>query len=1057
MELLIHSNFTCQGSVSIIIEEVKKYQPKYILYWNVTEFDISGDGLFLDNGKSMLDLIELLNEYDITMYIIHSTPKQDYYDFSNHPLKRRIYHSCDKIKILFWPTALLHLTKRFLNNQFGENVPIPNQTDDFEKLYVNLNHRPHTHRCKLIDELYKNGLFEFGKNSWNYPNLENYTPYKFKNWTPEILKISEDDGVYEHVFDTKCLFNLVSESSDLLTFITEKTFKPILHGQAFLCFGYRGQNLYLRDYGFELYDEIFDYSFDVLPLIEDRIQGIINNINKLKDKNYNELYDKIKHKIECNKNRAIDILENDSYIPEELIQLFKKYNNVFIEKAKCSVIESNIMDLLVKKCNMKRTLVLGAGGFIGGHLSKRLKEYGNYVRGVDIKKQEYFNTKEFCDEFIIGDLRDESFVNKIMSNEDGVPFDEVYQLAADMGGAGYINTGLNDADVVHNSMLINLNVLNNAVKLGVKKIFFSSSACVYNEHNQLDPNNPNCEESTAYPAYPDSEYGWEKLFSERLYTTYKRNHGIDVRIGRFHNIFGPFGTWDGGKEKAPAALCRKVAKCKDGGEIEIWGDGEQTRSFLYIDECLHAIILLMKSNYDKPINIGSEHLISINDLAKIIIEISGKNITIKHIEGPMGVRGRRSDNKLMKEVLGWVPKMELLDGLEETYKWLIRELDNKIHRNFDSFLYLKDLDNKDFLFLDTDINSNDWSLKPIIDIILEKKPKDVVYHLPTECTVYWLLDCYYPIPLNISGDKFLDVENYKFELPQDFLDLEKVLIENNVNFYLILGADKPEIFKYLYDLPTKVKNFEILFYPTYLIFHTYVGVRNMLLLHTKFKDVRGLEIEKNFDYLYINYNNKPRLHRCMLVDELFRTKLNEIGRISWNQLTTVRSDNVSDLLSIDTYEFKYWEEKHLNLDSYSNQEKIHTDEFSPLLIQPNALIELVSETSREVTFITEKTFRPILLEQPFICLGAVNQNLDLVKYGFELYDEIFDYSFDCKPDIKDRIDGIIENLNKIKDKDYHQLYNLLEPKIKRNKERMFNLLENDPFNPYINLYQKYIN
>jgi hypothetical protein len=441
----------------------------------------------------------------------------------------------------------------------------------------------------------------------------------------------------------------------------------------------------------------------------------------------------------------------------------------------------------------------------------------------------------------------------------------------------------------------------------------------------------------------------------------------------------------------------------------------------------------------------------------MIIEISGKNIKIKHIEGPMGVRGRRSDNKLMKEVLGWVPKMKLVDGIRQTYEWLIREFGSKIHRNFDSFLHLKNLENKDFLFLDTDINSNDWSLKPIIDVILEKKPKDVVYHYPTECTLHWLSDCYYPIPLNISGDKFLDVENYKFSLPQDFLDLEKVLVENNINFYLILGADKPEIFKYLYDLPTKVKNFEILFYPTYLIFHTYVGVRNMLLLHTKFKDVRGLEIEKKFDYLYINYNNKPRLHRCMLVDELFRTKLNELGRISWNQLTTVKSDNVSDLLSIDTYEFKYWVEKYLDLDSYSNQEKIHTDEFSPLLIQPNALIELVSETSREVTFITEKTFRPILLEQPFICLGAVNQNLDLIKYGFELYDEVFDYSFDSKPDLEDRINGIIENLNKIKDEDYYQIYKLLEPKIKRNKERMFSLLENDPFNPYIRLYQKYIN
>jgi hypothetical protein len=245
-----------------------------------------------------------------------------------------IYYDCEKIKLLFWPTALLHLTNKFLTQQFGENIITPNHVTDFEKLYINLNHRPHVHRCQLVEKLYENNLFEFGKISWNHLNIVNYSSYKFKNWIPEILKIKEDVGVYEYVFNTKCLFNLVSESSDLLTFITEKTFKPILHSQAFLCFGYRGQNTCLRDYGFELYDEIFDYSFDNLPLIEDRIQGVINNINSLKDKNYYDLYDKIKDKIERNKNRAIDILENDPYIPERMSYHFSGVEGRHIERIK---------------------------------------------------------------------------------------------------------------------------------------------------------------------------------------------------------------------------------------------------------------------------------------------------------------------------------------------------------------------------------------------------------------------------------------------------------------------------------------------------------------------------------------------------------------------------------------------------------------------------------------------------------------------------------------------------------------------------------------------------
>jgi nucleoside-diphosphate-sugar epimerase len=271
---------------------------------------------------------------------------------------------------------------------------------------------------------------------------------------------------------------------------------------------------------------------------------------------------------------------------------------------------------------------------------------------------------------MIGDLRDPFVVCDVLYLEGSSGFDEVYQLAADMGGAGYINTGTNDAEVMFNSTTINLNVLDNAIRMGVKKIFFSSTACVYPEHNQLDPNNPNCEESTAYPANPDSEYGWEKLYAERLYQTYHRNYGIDIRIARFHNIFGPYGTYDGGKEKVPAALCRKVAECLDGGTIDVWGDGLQTRSFLFIDECIEGVIRLMDSLWIHPINIGSEEMITINDLAQNIIDISGKEVYIQNIKGPQGVRGRNSNNKLIHAVLDWKPTQPLYDGLIKTYNWI---------------------------------------------------------------------------------------------------------------------------------------------------------------------------------------------------------------------------------------------------------------------------------------------------------------------------------------------------------------------------------------------------
>ena len=313
---------------------------------------------------------------------------------------------------------------------------------------------------------------------------------------------------------------------------------------------------------------------------------------------------------------------------------------------------------------IKRALVCGAGGFIGGHLVNRLKKNGYWVRGVDIKKHEYEESKS--DEFVIGDLRDPKVVKEVID----MPFDEVFQLAADMGGAGFIFSGENDADIMHNSAMINLNVVEQSVQSKVKKIFYSSSACMYPERNQLDPNNPNLAEDSAYPAEPDSEYGWEKLFSERFFLAANRNYGLDIRIARFHNIFGPKGAWNDGREKAPAAICRKVAEADDGGEIEIWGDGEQTRSFLYVDECLEGVMRLMNSNFMGPVNIGSNEMVSINQLAEVAMKIANKEQTIKHIPGPLGVRGRNSDNSLIKEKLSWEPNWPLKKGLEITYKWI---------------------------------------------------------------------------------------------------------------------------------------------------------------------------------------------------------------------------------------------------------------------------------------------------------------------------------------------------------------------------------------------------
>jgi GDP-D-mannose 3', 5'-epimerase len=323
----------------------------------------------------------------------------------------------------------------------------------------------------------------------------------------------------------------------------------------------------------------------------------------------------------------------------------------------------------------KTALVCGAGGFIGHHLVRRLKREGFWVRGADLKFPRFSETD--ADDFVIGDLRDQSFVKHVVDRR----FDEIYQLAADMGGAGYIFTGEHDADLMHNSATINLNILSSAHARNNKRIFYSSSACIYPEYNQLDPDNPNCGESTAYPAAPDSEYGWEKLFSERLYLAYARNYGMEVRIARYHNIFGPEGSWNDGREKVPAAVCRKVAMARNGSELEIWGDGRQTRSFLYIDECIEGTVRLMRSDFMGPVNLGSDEMVTINQLVDIVAGIAGKSVQKRHIEGPTGVRGRNSDNRLIRAKLGWSPSTVLVDGLRPTYGWIRAQTMRNVRSN----------------------------------------------------------------------------------------------------------------------------------------------------------------------------------------------------------------------------------------------------------------------------------------------------------------------------------------------------------------------------------------
>ena len=359
---------------------------------------------------------------------------------------------------------------------------------------------------------------------------------------------------------------------------------------------------------------------------------------------------------------------------------------------------------------MRAALVCGAGGFIGGHLVRRLKDEGFWVRGVDLKRHEYADSQ--ADDFVIGDLRDPYFCRQVIDQR----FHEVYQLAADMGGAGFIFTGENDADIMHNSVAININVLDACYRRLVERIFYSSSACMYPAYNQMKPNSPNCEESSAYPAAPDSEYGWEKLFSERLYMAYARCHGIQVRIARYHNIFGPEGAWTGGREKAPAALCRKIAVAGHGDAIEIWGDGCQTRSFLYVSECIEGTVRLMRSDFSGPVNIGSEEMVTIDQLVDMIMKIAEKKLEKRHVSGPLGVRARNSDNRLIRQKLGWEPSQPLETGLGLTYSWIERQTRSNARQGVLSNLSATSADQSTLTLLKAATILNPLNLNPEVDL-----------------------------------------------------------------------------------------------------------------------------------------------------------------------------------------------------------------------------------------------------------------------------------------------------------------------------------------------------
>lgn len=719
----------------------------------------------------------------------------------------------------------------------------------------------------------------------------------------------------------------------------------------------------------------------------------------------------------------------------------------------------------------KKCVVCGGGGFIGSHLVKRLLNEGHEVIAFDIKKPEY-NDLEGCN-FIIVDLRNQYQVDSNFPDN----VDEVYQLAADMGGVGFINNPLYDAELMYNSTMINLNVLNASSSRGVKKIFFSSSACVYNEDNQLDCLNPICVESSVYPANPDTEYGWEKLFSERLYLAYGRTKKIDIRIARFHNIFGPEGTYEGGREKAPAALCRKIAQTSNNnGVIEIWGSGEQTRSFLYIDDCLDAIQLLMESNFTEPINIGSEEMISINNLAKVIMKIANKNVNIVNIDGPTGVNGRKSDNDLIRKILNWEPKVSLEEGLLRTYSWINNEV---LSKTINKPLICEgeyDLESRTILPIG---NSKKWYQQYGYtqtggpgypnDLMWLRRPQkelcnyEIIENMKENdkyITLVNVVDPSYFIRevdgyFEPFGEKIItDIKNGKTKIiflletegmsgtiftKSDFKIINEWCLRHNIN---------PKDITYITgnlngEMISKEEGCEINVI-SHCIFEGYGNMWKIVGLNDPI-----IEFDTNDDpKVFISLNRNSRFHRILLL-----TELNEKGLLSHGHCSNRFVDNNYDVWVNGNYEHSLILDEEEKPFYIENSRKIF--DMSPLILDDDSSITgltdsvpidyckksflfLVTETLVEerLLFITEKTFKPIFLGMPFIILGSPNTIKEIRKMGYMTFDKWWDESYDEETDFLKRtkmITNIIDNFSKKSIEELTEIRTEMKPVLEYNK------------------------